>query len=80
LSAAEGETEQKSLFEAHAFSALERAKGHAYAFTGAMEEAAAQLEAGGHVVARDVRKGLELFRLVSARVDGLHRRLGEGAP
>jgi hypothetical protein len=70
----------RSIFEADAFAALQRAAGSSGATSHALAEASTALElAGLAALARQTAKVLELHRLATARLAGVLRALGEGS-
>ncbi len=67
------------LYEAEAFAALQVVAAHTTAMTNAMTAAANALGATERDdVAKQLEKVTELHRLVSARLAGILRRMGEG--
>jgi hypothetical protein len=70
----------RSLFEADAFAALQRAAGSSGATAHSLAEASTALDlAGLGALARQTAKVLELHRLATARLAGVLRELGEGS-
>ena len=75
------ETPQRSLFEAEAYTALQRASAQANVADLAMQEAAHSLDAGNLAkLAHEVQRARELHRLFLVRLTSIQRRVGEGAP
>jgi len=70
--------EQRTLFEAEAFAAVERALGHVRATTAALEQCNSALHCGESPGSRDLEKVIELHRLAGVRLEVFARRFGEG--
>ena len=72
------DSESRSLFDAEAFAAVERAQAAAKQTERTLAEAAAVLLRSGHSRLSDCEKVQELHRLVSVRLDVFARRLADG--
>ncbi len=70
--------DQRTLFEAEAFAAVERALGHVRATAAALEPCNNALNRGNSLGTRDLGKVIELHRLAGVRIETFVRRFGEG--